>query len=371
MSVREAAGCALSSSQSVSVVPMIQCRPHGMTNSTLVSVRRISPVDDWIRSRGTTRWTPLDARTWNWPRSPTIAWVIVGPDAGRVDHLPGAHLDLGVGLEVADPDAGHPLALAQEADHPGPVGDQRAVGRGGADHGSGVPGVVDLRVVVLDGADQGVLAQRRRLPQRRRCGSGAGGGGSPRALPDEQAHGVVERDAGADVQPLPAAVLAAGRGTAPGAPGAARAAGSAGRARAAPPGPGRSRASPGSAGRRGSACWTGSTYRPPSRGPRTAPTVRPRVDGVQRDAGADHAAADDDDVELVEPARRPGPPAARPGRAGWWGRTARGPRSGSCRIGVLTAVRRPIVGLGDPAPRRSHTLGPGSAAGPQISREPR
>ncbi len=75
MSALDAAGWALSRSQSVSVVPTIQCRPQGMTNSTDFSVRRISPVVEWIRSRGTTRWMPLDARTWNWPRSPTIAWV--------------------------------------------------------------------------------------------------------------------------------------------------------------------------------------------------------------------------------------------------------------------------------------------------------
>ncbi len=55
MSALEAAGCALSRSQSVSVVPTIQCRPHGMTNRTLFSVRRISPVVEWIRSLGTTR----------------------------------------------------------------------------------------------------------------------------------------------------------------------------------------------------------------------------------------------------------------------------------------------------------------------------
>ena len=30
---------------------------------------------EWIRSLGTTRWMPLDARTWNWPRSPISAWV--------------------------------------------------------------------------------------------------------------------------------------------------------------------------------------------------------------------------------------------------------------------------------------------------------
>ena len=35
MSVADAAGCALSSVQAVSVVPTIQCRPHGITNSTL------------------------------------------------------------------------------------------------------------------------------------------------------------------------------------------------------------------------------------------------------------------------------------------------------------------------------------------------
>ncbi len=75
MSALEAAGWALSRSQSVSVVPMIQCRPQGMTNSTDFSVRRIRPVVEWMRSLGTTRWMPLEARTWNWPRSPTMDWV--------------------------------------------------------------------------------------------------------------------------------------------------------------------------------------------------------------------------------------------------------------------------------------------------------
>ncbi len=75
MSLRLAAGCALDSDQSVSVVPMIQCRPHGMTNSTLTAVRRMIPVLEWIRSRGTTRWMPLDARTLMVPRPPTISWM--------------------------------------------------------------------------------------------------------------------------------------------------------------------------------------------------------------------------------------------------------------------------------------------------------
>ena len=44
MSAREAAGWARSRSQAVSVVPMIQCRPHGITNSTDFSVRVMKPA---------------------------------------------------------------------------------------------------------------------------------------------------------------------------------------------------------------------------------------------------------------------------------------------------------------------------------------
>ena len=75
MSARVAAGWNLSSRQSVSVVPSSQCRPHGMMNSTLVAVRRITPVSSCTRSRGTTRCTPLEARTRNLPRSPTSPWT--------------------------------------------------------------------------------------------------------------------------------------------------------------------------------------------------------------------------------------------------------------------------------------------------------
>ncbi len=71
MSLAEAAGCERSSRQSVSVVPMIQCPPHGMTKRTLVAVRRISPVSPVIAERGTTRCTPLEARTRIPGRSPT------------------------------------------------------------------------------------------------------------------------------------------------------------------------------------------------------------------------------------------------------------------------------------------------------------
>jgi hypothetical protein len=46
-----------------------------MTNRTLFSVRLISPTDALIRSRGTTRWTPFEARTLSSPRPPTICWI--------------------------------------------------------------------------------------------------------------------------------------------------------------------------------------------------------------------------------------------------------------------------------------------------------
>ena len=75
MSVRDAAGCALSRSHLVSVVPMIQCRPHGITNSTDTSVRMMMPLSERIRSRGTTRWMPLLAWTLSAPRPPTSCWI--------------------------------------------------------------------------------------------------------------------------------------------------------------------------------------------------------------------------------------------------------------------------------------------------------
>ena len=75
MSALVAAGWARSRFQSVSVVPMIQCVPHGMTNSTDFSVRRMIATSLTIRSRGTTMCTPLDARTRNRPRCLDSAWI--------------------------------------------------------------------------------------------------------------------------------------------------------------------------------------------------------------------------------------------------------------------------------------------------------
>lgn len=71
MSRADAAGWDRSSRQSVSVVPMIQCPPHGMTKSTELAVRRMSPVSPVIAERGTTRCTPLEARTRMPGRRPT------------------------------------------------------------------------------------------------------------------------------------------------------------------------------------------------------------------------------------------------------------------------------------------------------------
>ena len=75
MSAREAAGCARSRSQGVSVVPMIQWRPHGITKSTDFSVLVMNPASLRIRSRGTTRWIPLLASTSSAPRPPSISWI--------------------------------------------------------------------------------------------------------------------------------------------------------------------------------------------------------------------------------------------------------------------------------------------------------
>ena len=75
MSDRLAAGWARSRCQSVSVVPISQWLRHGITNSTDDVVRRISPASPAMRSRGTTRWTPLEARTRKRPRPPDSACI--------------------------------------------------------------------------------------------------------------------------------------------------------------------------------------------------------------------------------------------------------------------------------------------------------
>ena len=183
MSLRVAAGCARSRFQSVSVVPMIQWFFHGITNSTDVSVRRISPVSPAIRSRGTTMCTPLDARTRNRPRLPDSRWISSVHTPVALITTPAPTRRLRAGLDVPHPDPDDPVGLRAN-----PTtwvdGAITAPYRGRrAGHGQGVPGVVGLRVVVPHRADQRVLAQRRAQPQRPRPGSGACAAGMDRAPP--------------------------------------------------------------------------------------------------------------------------------------------------------------------------------------------
>ena len=117
MSVDDAAGCALSSSQSVSVVPTIQCRPHGITNSTLFSVRRISPR---VELHAVARDDEVDALGGAHLELAALAdqvLHVVGPHAGRVDDLARADVELLARRGRRHPHAGDALALAQEADH--------------------------------------------------------------------------------------------------------------------------------------------------------------------------------------------------------------------------------------------------------------
>ena len=75
-------------------------------------------MSSWIRSRGTTRWMPLDARTWNWPRSPTSAWVSSVHTPVALTTCLARTSNALAALQVVHPDAGDPLALPQEARRP-------------------------------------------------------------------------------------------------------------------------------------------------------------------------------------------------------------------------------------------------------------
>ena len=205
MSAREAAGWARSRFQAVSVVPMIQCRPHGITKSTDFSVLVMKPHSERIRSRGTTRWMPLLASTSRVSSPPSRRCTSSVHTPGRVDHDPRAHLEVGAALEVGRPYADHPVALAQEAGDAGAGGDHGTVMGGGPGEGHHQPRVVDLAVVVADRPGELVGAQV---------------GGDPGDLLAEQvlvlghAHvvlaghrqRVVQREARADVGPLDGAV---------------------------------------------------------------------------------------------------------------------------------------------------------------------
>ena len=169
MSARLAAGCAWSRSHGVSVVPMIQCRPHGITKSTDFSVLVMKPASERIRSRGTTRWMPLLASTSSAPAAADHLLDLVGPDPGRVDHRPG----------------------------PGPRGRRRSRGRGRARRPPARPRA---------GSRSPWSGSPRGRRCRRRCGRSSSPAG--RRRPGSRSSGSRRELVGADVRRDPGELLA-------------------------------------------------------------------------------------------------------------------------------------------------------------------
>ena len=116
MSADVAAGWALSRSQWVSVVPMIQCRPQGMTKRTDFSVRRMMPERGVDPVAGHDEVDALGGPDVELAALADHRLGVVGPDAGRVDDLPGVDVELAAGHLVERPDPGDALALAEEPD---------------------------------------------------------------------------------------------------------------------------------------------------------------------------------------------------------------------------------------------------------------
>ena len=328
MSALEAAGWALSRSQSVSVVPDDPVpaprddEQHALLGPQDQPGRRVDPV------LGHDQMDALGRPDVELAALADHRLGVVRPHPGGVDDLLGADLVLPAALHVLHPGADDPLALAQEAGHPRAVGDLRAVRRRGAHQGGHVAGVVHLGVVVLHGADQGVLLQARGHAQGVAAGQMAvHGQAAAVARGTSTSRRRARRPSPRTTAPSPCA--ARGRGTAPASRGAGRAAPAAGRAPSAPPARARSRASPDSAGRRGSACWTG------SRCPTPSPAPRP---GRSTGLGSPRPARC---PRRPRPRPRPGRPApARPFAASASARSA-GPS-----VAVLTAASRHAVGCG-------------------------
>ena len=201
MSARLAAGWARSRFQSVSVVPMIQWLPHGMTNSTLFSVRLMSPTVALIRSRGTTRWMPLDARTLELAAAADHLLDLVGPYPGGVDRLPGPDLDLLAAFQVADDDTAT-RSLPKERVTRALGRDHGAVARGGAGEHHRVPRVVDLRRRSSGRPRRGVPAQAGKSCERAAAAEVPRGSGRRAGRPSRR-----RARCRSDVRPLPAAVL--------------------------------------------------------------------------------------------------------------------------------------------------------------------
>src|SRR5690606_3191244 len=131
---------------------------------------------------------------------------LLGPHPGGVDDPLRSDADAFSGLHVGDLGPDDPSGLFEESDDTGAVGHVGPVSGGGAGDEQGVTSVVDLGVVVLQSADQGVLAERR----RDRAGTTPGQVPVARyasGLSGEHAERVVQRDAGTGVEPFPHAVF--------------------------------------------------------------------------------------------------------------------------------------------------------------------
>ena len=189
---------------------MIQCVPHGMTNSTDFSVRRMIAdlADDPVA-----RHHDVHALGRAHPEPAALLGQrldLVGPHAGRVDDDVAAHLGDRTVLGVAHPHAGHPVAFAQQRR---PPGSRSAPPRRSAPRC----------------ARRSWCAGRR----RRRCRSSGCrrsselrlSPGASRSAPGSRqvllrgngfraAQLVVEEDAGRHVRPLPPRAWSAGTGTA-------------------------------------------------------------------------------------------------------------------------------------------------------------
>ena len=269
MSAAVAAGCALSSDQSVSVVPMIQCRPHGMTNSTDFSVRRISPesrADPVARARR--GGCPCSPAPGTGPRSPASRWVSSVHTPVALTTCGPADVELLAGLQVVHLGADDPFALLEQPHDPGPRRARGAVRRGGAGDGHRVPGVVDLGVVVVQRADQRVLLQRRddaRAPRRVRCRWCGHAPGRPESGPRASYSATPGADVGRS-QPRWQRVEERHRLDQVRGQSGCSSPRSCSASRDQP----EVEHAPGSAGRRGSACSSGSRCRRRSRGPRPA-----------------------------------------------------------------------------------------------------
>ncbi len=119
----------------------------------------MSPVVERMRSLGTTRWMPFDARTSSRAHRSALGSSVHTPVA--LTTRPRPDLVLVAALDVGHPRPDDPLALSRRNPTTrARLADVRAVGGGGPRDGT-VPRVVDLGVVVLQRADQGVLLERR------------------------------------------------------------------------------------------------------------------------------------------------------------------------------------------------------------------